>query len=104
MPEEQKRLMMELAERVGIPTTLLFLLLWGGYNLLQPVSNAAIAHFETQTTILKTMALDLEKTRIVVEIDQAEKKGLLLENMSNDLEKMHHNIFDKLEEINNKLK
>jgi len=81
MAEDSRKLLVELAERVGIPTVLLFLLLWGAFTLLQPVSRAAVKHFEIQTDILSEMATDLKATRSVVEADKAEQKIKVLQGL-----------------------
>lgn len=78
----------DLAERVGIPTVLLFILLLGGYKLLKPITEVGIVFLKKQivatttqtemmvrqTKLLEQMAIDTAATRTIVERDQSEKK------------------------------
>ena len=79
--DDMKNVWMVVAERIGIPSILLALLLYGGYNLLQPVSTAVIENIVAQTQILSEIAKDTAETRRVLELDEAERKGDMLDNI-----------------------
>ena len=80
-------------ERVGGPTLVLLVLMYGLYSLTQPVVNSAIEYMAIQTGLLKEMRDDLTKTRVVVELDAAERKADLLKELLLTLDRR----FDGLE-------
>jgi hypothetical protein len=80
-------------ERVGGPTLILFVLLFGLYKLTQPVMDAGIEYMSAQTALLEDMRNDLAHTRQVVERDAAERKAELLR----DLQSTVSSRFDRLE-------
>ena len=68
-------------ERVGGPTVIILVLLFGLYKLSVPVIDSTIRYMAIQTDLLDKMHKDLEETRRVVERDAAERKAELLKSL-----------------------
>ena len=84
-----KQMLLQAAERLGVPAVTVFLLMVGMFMLLEPVSEAMVVNIATQTeaqielkvhtiaqtAILTEMAMDARETRNIVQLDRDEKKG-----------------------------
>ena len=86
-------------ERLGLPTILLLLLLWGLYQLMLPVSNAWIDLLQTQTHLLRDMAEDSAQIRVLAEADASERKSEKLDTISQQIKEYQEAIEARIIEL-----
>ena len=81
MMSESAERWLNFGERVGGPTLIILVLLFGLYKLAVPVVDSTIKYMAIQTDLLDKMHKDLDETRRVVERDAAERKAELLKSL-----------------------
>lgn len=97
-PDTNERLLM-FWERVGGPTLIVVLLLFGVYTLSQPAFTALVSFIETQaknmaqqTVVLDRLASDIQETRIIVQRDAAERKAETLKDIYTTVENIREQV------------
>ena len=83
------------AERVGGPTVILLVMLFGIYSLTRPITISLIEFLTAQTELMKDIRDDLRQTRIVVELQAEEGKAEMLNQLLSTVTER----FDELEVI-----
>lgn len=88
----QKQSLLDTAERVGVPTVILTLILYGMFMLVKP-------HLEAQTSVIGVMAMDIKETKMTVEADRQEHKAELLFELNTAIKKNHLDILEEVRDI-----
>ena len=99
MSDENYSRILSFGERVGVPTIILLVLLYGGYRLLTPLTETVVAFLGVQVELMAEIAKDVRETRDFVERDAGENKAMILQEVRRAITEHHSECCEVMKEI-----